>query len=217
MRHRGGKAAAARQAGNVTPSPSDDDSATGGPPRRLVTVGHGTLGAEELTRLLREAGITSLVDVRTAPGSRRSPHLHRLELTKWLPETGVDYRWEPSLGGFRKPGPGSPNTRLRNSSFRGYADYMDAPEFWQALDAVLLEAEERAVTVMCSEAVWWRCHRRLIADAAVLARHVAVEHLMHDGRLVPHRLTESVRLTDDGRLRYDGGQEELSRPEAGTD
>jgi uncharacterized protein (DUF488 family) len=175
----------------------------------MVTVGHGTLGAEELTRLLGGAGIVSLVDIRTAPGSRRSPHLHRFELAKWLPEGGIDYRWEPALGGFRRSQPGSPNVCLRNSSFRGYADYMETPDFWQALDAVLREVERRTVTVMCSESVWWRCHRRLVADAAVLAREVAVEHLMHDGRLVPHRLTDGVRLTDEGHLRYDAGEEDL--------
>jgi uncharacterized protein (DUF488 family) len=179
----------------------------------LVTIGHGTLGAQELAQLLRSAGVVSLVDIRTAPGSRRSPHLHRLELARWLPEEGVDYRWEPALGGFRKPRPQSPNGQLRNSSFRGYADYMDSPEFWHALDTVLLEAGQRTTTVMCSESVWWRCHRRLIADAAVLARGFAVEHLMHDGRLVPHRLTEGVRLTDDGRLRYDAGEGSLFRAE----
>jgi uncharacterized protein (DUF488 family) len=181
---------------------------------RLLTVGHGTLGAEELTQLLREAGVESLVDIRTAPGSRRSPHLHRLELAQWLPESGVDYRWDPALGGFRKPQSDSPNIRLRNSSFRGYADYMETPPFWEALDAVVAESGARRVVVMCSESVWWRCHRRLVADAATLARAVGVEHLMHDGRLVPHRPTEGVRLTEDGRLRYDGGEESLFGLEA---
>jgi len=196
----------------VTRLNSDDPTQTT-LPRRLLTVGHGTLGSDELTSLLREAGVVSLVDIRTAPGSRRSPHLHRLELARWLPEEGVDYRWDPALGGFRKPDPESPNFRLRNSSFRGYADYMDSPEFWEALDDVLVEAEERMLTVMCSESVWWRCHRRLVADAAELARGFAVEHLMHDGRLLPHRLTDGVRLTDDDRVRYDGGEEQLLRPD----
>jgi uncharacterized protein (DUF488 family) len=179
--------------------------------RRLLTVGHGTLGAQELADLLRQAGVASLVDIRTAPGSRRSPHLHRLELARWLPAEGVEYRWEKALGGFRTPEPDSPNLLLRNSSFRGYADYMERSDFWDALDAVLLDAERQRLTVMCSESVWWRCHRRLVADAAVLARDFAVEHLMHDGRLVPHRLTDGVRLTDERRLRYDGGEEDLFR------
>jgi uncharacterized protein (DUF488 family) len=178
-------------------------------PRRLLTVGHGTLGAQDLTQLLRGADVASLVDIRTAPGSRRSPHLHRLELARWLPESGVGYRWEPALGGFRKPEPDSPNARLRNASFRGYADYMETPQFWDALDAVLAETSERTVVVMCSESVWWRCHRRLVADAAVLARSFEVEHLMHDARRAPHRLTEGARITRDGGLRYDGGEEPL--------
>lgn len=186
-----------------------DDSALTNHGRRLLTLGHGTLGAPQLSQLLQGADVISLVDIRSAPGSRRSPHLHRTQLAQWLPDAGVDYRWEPALGGFRKPEPDSPNAALRNSSFRGYADYMQSPPFWEALDAVLVQAEQRVVVVMCSESVWWRCHRRLVADAAVLARDFAVEHLMHDGREVPHRLTDGVRLTEEGRLRYDGGQMDL--------
>jgi uncharacterized protein (DUF488 family) len=187
---------------------TDHTSSSSGP-RRLLTVGHGTLGQQELTELLREAGVESLVDIRTAPGSRRSPHVHRLELARWLPESGVGYRWEPRLGGFRKPEPDSPNVALRNASFRGYADYMQTPTFWEALDAVLAEAGERTVVVMCSESVWWRCHRRLVADGAVLARDVDVAHLMHDGRRSAHRLTEGARLTERGQVRYDRGEEPL--------
>jgi uncharacterized protein (DUF488 family) len=128
----------------------------------------------------------------------------REALNQWVPEAGVRYRWEPALGGFRKPRPDSANLGLRNDSFRGYADYMDTPPFWRALDAVLDETRDATVVVMCSESVWWRCHRRLVADAAVLARGVAVEHLMHDSRLVPHPLTAGVRLVPGPHLRYDG-------------
>jgi uncharacterized protein (DUF488 family) len=175
----------------------------------LLTVGHGTLAAEDLSRILTAAGARSLVDIRTAPGSRRLPHFRRQEMELWLPAHGVDYRWEPALGGFRKPRPDSPNRSLRNESFRGYADYMQTEPFWTALDAVLAESVDRAVAVMCSEGVWWRCHRRLVADAATLARSVEVGHLMHDGRLVPHRVTDGARLSDDERVVYDGGEPPL--------
>jgi uncharacterized protein (DUF488 family) len=174
----------------------------------LVTIGHGTLGAEEFTRLLRDAGIESLVDIRTAPGSRRVPHMGRDELARWLPEAGIGYRWEPALGGFRKPRPDSVNHGLRNDSFRGYADYMQTPPFWAALDQVVREAQQE-IAVMCSESVWWRCHRRLVADAVELAKGRRVEHLMHDGRRLPHRLTDGARLTEDGFVRYDRGEESL--------
>jgi uncharacterized protein (DUF488 family) len=175
----------------------------------LVTAGHGTLGQDALIGLFRTAGIESLIDIRTAPGSRRLPHVRRQEMSEWLPAAGIGYRWEPALGGFRKPKPDSANQALHNDSFRGYADYMEDPRFWDALDPVVAESQERTVAVMCSESVWWRCHRRLVADAALLAKRITVRHLMHDGRRVPHHLTEGVRLTEDGFLRYDAGGQSL--------
>lgn len=172
----------------------------------LITVGHGTLTQESLAQLLTSAGVEVIVDVRTAPGSRRHPHVARSALAVWLPAAGVEYRWERRLGGFRKPAPNSPNTALRHPSFRGYADHMRTPAFWAALDAVLVEAARRPTAVMCSEAVYWRCHRRLIADASVLARGLAVRHLGHDGRFAEHRLTGGVRLAGDGVPVYDVGE-----------
>ncbi len=169
--------------------------------RQLVTVGHGTLGADEFAALLGAAGIEVLVDVRTAPGSRRVPHFGRSELEGWLPAHGIAYEWHRELGGFRRAHPDSRHTSLRNASFRGYADYMDEPEFVAALDRLMAMLERRSA-IMCSESLWWRCHRRLIADAAVLLRGVRVEHLLHDGRLTPHQPTEGVRV-DGGRLTYD--------------
>lgn len=170
----------------------------------LLTVGHGTLGQAELSNLLREAAIEVVVDVRTAPGSKRHPHVARAEMEKWLPEAGIAYEWEPDLGGWRKPHASSPNTALRNDSFRGYADYMGGAHFWPALDAVLATAAKNRAAVMCSESVYWRCHRRLIADAAVIGRGATVLHLGHDGRLSPHQLTEGVRSAG-GRPVYDLG------------
>jgi uncharacterized protein (DUF488 family) len=157
--------------------------------------------------LLRSAGLEVVVDVRTAPGSRRHPHVARPEMERWLPEAGIAYLWEPRLGGWRKPDPASPNTALRNDSFRGYADYMRSEQFWAALDSVLDGAAQKRTAVMCSEAVYWRCHRRLLADAASIGRGAEVNHLGHDGGISPHRLTDGVRPAD-GRLVYDLGTSE---------
>jgi uncharacterized protein (DUF488 family) len=171
---------------------------------RLITVGHGTAGAGELTALLQGVGVRRLVDVRTAPGSRRNPQFRREGMAGWLPEAGIGYRWERDLGGRRKPDPASVNHVLRHPAFRGYADYMRTPGFWAALDRLLAEAAEETTAAMCSETLWWRCHRRLLADAAVLVRGASVEHLDHRGRLEPHRPTEGVRRDGD-LLAYDVG------------
>jgi uncharacterized protein (DUF488 family) len=170
----------------------------------LVTVGHGTLSQTELADLVRRAGVERLVDVRTAPGSRRQPHVARAALERWLPAAGIAYDWEPRLGGWRKAETGSPNIALRNESFRGYADYMRTTPFWEALDDVLMASTAARTAIMCAETVYWRCHRRLIADAAVIKRHVDVVHLSHDAQVVPHRLTEGVR-EDGDILVYDVG------------
>lgn len=174
------------------------------PASELLTVGHGTASQAELTGLLRGAGVALLVDLRTAPGSRRHPHVARAELERWLPEAGVAYRWERDLGGFRRPPPDSPDVVWREPMFRGYAAWMRQPPFNAALAEVLATGTRRTTVVMCSEAVWWRCHRRLIADATLLLHGVPVRHLMHDGRLVPHEPTDGVRVGQDG-LVYDAG------------
>ena len=176
-------------------------------PVELLTVGHGTLAQAELTALLAGRSVELLVDVRTAPGSRRQPHVARAALEQWLPEAGIGYEWEPRLGGWRKADPASINTALRNESFRGYADYMRSEAFWAALDEVLTSAATRRTAVMCSESVYWRCHRRLIADAAVIGRDTRVSHLGHDGRLSAHELTDGVR-DQNGQPVYDIGVSE---------
>ncbi|MEU0009054.1 DUF488 domain-containing protein [Streptomyces sp. NPDC006314] len=173
------------------------------PRLELITFGHSTADRTSLAQLLRQAGVTAVVDVRTAPGSRRDPDLSRRRLAQWLPEEHIDYRWEPRLGGFRRPPPDSPDTVWRNASFRGYAAHTRSPEFVTAMDALMRQAGREHTAVMCSEAVWWRCHRRLIADFAVLARGALVQHLMHDGRLTAHHPTPGARLRDDGLLVYD--------------
>ncbi len=172
----------------------------------LLTFGHGTATQERILALLQDARVELVVDVRTAPGSRRNPHVARAELERWLPEAGIAYRWERDLGGFRKVAADSPDIVWRNDSFRGYAGYARTDAFAKALDHVLDEAAQQRTAVMCSESVWWRCHRRIIADVAVMARGAGVRHLMHDGRLVEHQVTSGARLVD-RRLVYDAGQE----------
>ena len=176
-----------------------------GPPRSLLTVGHGTLEADALAALLHGAGVELLVDVRTAPGSRRLPQFGRPELERWLPDAGIAYAWERDLGGFRKASPSSVNLALRNASFRGYADYMETAPFWAALDRLLDRASGRQTAVMCSESLWWRCHRRLIADAVVLVKEIPVSHLMHRGDRAAHQVTSGARLTETKLVRYDVG------------
>lgn len=170
----------------------------------LFTVGHGTLPEDGFASLLAAAGVSSLVDVRTAPGSRHNPQFARAEMQRWLPERGVAYRWEQELGGFRKPRPDSVNTGLRHPAFRGYADYMATPQFGAALSRVLADAAQAPTAVMCSESVWWRCHRRLVADAAVLVHGARVVHLMHDGTQRAHEPTDGATLRD-GVVVYPGG------------
>ena len=178
------------------PSPGGDRVAA------LLTVGHGTLDAQAFGSLLVGAGVERLVDVRRHPGSRRWPHFARAVLAVDLDAAGVGYRWEEDLGGRRSTSAASVNVALRNASFRGYADYMATEPFRTALAAVVAEAHDRPVAVMCSESLWWRCHRRLLADAAVLLHELPVAHLMHDGRLAPHAPTDGVRRVGD-HLRYD--------------
>lgn len=170
---------------------------------RLLTVGHGTATETELAGLLQGAGVESVVDVRSVPGSRRNPQFGRSRLEVWMPAAGLGYRWEPDLGGFRRPVAASPNVALRHRSFRAYADYMVTAPFSRALVRVLGEASRAVVAVMCAESLWWRCHRRLIADAATLLFGADVWHLSHDGRLQAHRLTDGVRRDPDDGLVYD--------------
>jgi uncharacterized protein (DUF488 family) len=170
----------------------------------LYTLGHGTAGADELAGLIRAAEIRSVVDVRTVPKSRRHPQFWREEMELWIPEHSAStYRWEPALGGFRKANRDSPNVALHNPSFRGYADYMESESFGRALNALAGETAAARVAILCSESLWWRCHRRLISDAMLLLKGVDVRHLMHDGSVQPHVPTAGVRIAEEGRLRYD--------------
>jgi uncharacterized protein (DUF488 family) len=174
----------------------------------LHTVGHGTLAADDFARLVRDAGIALVVDIRTHPGSRRHPHFGQAAMQRWLPEQGLDYSWEPALGGRRRPRPDSPHIGLKVPAFRGYADHMETPEFGAALDGIVAEAAARPTAVMCAESLWWRCHRRLLADAAVLLRNERVLHLMHDGGVAEHAPMPEARV-DGARLVYDRADQQL--------
>ena len=174
----------------------------------LRTVGHGTLPEVDFAALVSDAAIAVVVDVRSFPASRRHPQYRREAMERWLPDAGVAYRWEPRLGGRRKPRPDSPHGALRVPAFRGYADHMETDEFRDALDDLLAESSTRSAAVMCAESLWWRCHRRLLADAAVLLRGAAVEHLFHDSRLAPHRPMPAARV-DGRRIVYDRGEQAL--------
>ena len=163
----------------------------------LLTVGHGSLSQEALGALLTGAGVQRLVDVRRFPGSRAHPHVAADALAGWLPPLGVAYRSEPRLGGRRRLDGPSEDPWWTVEAFRAYAAHTRTPEFTGALADVLAEAATAAVAVLCSEAVWWRCHRRLVADVVVLVHERPVHHLMPDGRTPPHRPSEGARRTGD--------------------
>ena len=159
----------------------------------VFTVGHSTRPIEEFTGLLTAHGVTLLVDVRTVPGSRHNPQYNGDALSGALASHGIGYQHVPGLGGFRKPQPESPNAGWRNRSFRGYADYMQTPEFAGHLEDLIERAGRERIAMMCSEAVPWRCHRSLIADA-LLVHGVQVEELVSPTRRQAHRLTPFARV-----------------------
>ncbi|MDP5182208.1 DUF488 domain-containing protein [Blastococcus sp. BMG 814] len=170
----------------------------------LLTVGHGSDDRVALGTRLTAAGIDLLVDVRRFPGSRANPDVRREALAGWLPEAGIGYRWEERLGGRRRLPRSEPvaDGWWTVAQFAAYAAHTRTAGFAGALDEVLAAAADRTVAVLCSEYVWWRCHRRLIADVAVLGRAVTVGHLMPDGRVTPHRPADGARLGDDGLVHW---------------
>lgn len=171
------------------------------------TVGHSTLALDDFLALLESHGIETVADVRRFPASRRHPHFGAEPLARALGPGGLTYVSFPGLGGRRRGRPDSPHTAWRNESFRAYADHMDTPEFAQALGQLVTLATARPTTLLCAEAVPWRCHRQLIADALV-ARGVEVRHVVGPGRAEPHRLTPFARLEGE-RVVYDVGQLDL--------
>ena len=166
----------------------------------LWTIGHSNRSLDDFLALLAAYQIELLADVRRFPGSRKHPHFNQAELARSLPAAGVAYEPFPELGGRRKPRPDSPNTAWRNESFRAYADFMETGEFRAGIDRLLKNANERRVAVMCSEAVWWRCHRSLIADY-LKVQGIEVQHILSKSKSELHPYTGAARLID-GRLSY---------------
>ncbi len=159
----------------------------------IWTIGHSTRPVEEFVSMLAECGATQVADVRSVPHSRHNPQYDQAALRSTLESQGISYRYLAGLGGFRDARPDSPNTGWENSSFRGYADYMQTPEFSAALDELIALAEERPTAVMCAEAVPWRCHRSLIGDALIV-RGFKVVDAISPGQLRPHKLTRFARV-----------------------
>lgn len=174
------------------------------PPGTLWTIGHSTRPWAEFAAMLGDAGIRTLADVRRFAGSRRNPQFSRDAMPQALGAAGIHYWPLPALGGRRKPVIGSPNTAWRVEAFRAYADHLADPNYIAAREALMAQARSERTCVMCAEAVWWRCHRRLIADDLV-ARGWTVLHLMGPGKVEPHMLNPDARMME-GVLRYPGPQ-----------
>jgi uncharacterized protein (DUF488 family) len=160
--------------------------------------------------MLRAHGVERLVDVRTVPRSRHNPQFNRDALQETMPRSGIDYLHMPDLGGLRRPRPDSPNAGWRNASFRGYADYMQTPEFRTAIEQLIELSAECSTAIMCAEAVPWRCHRSLIADA-LSVRCIPVEEIVDERRSRPHRLTPWAK-PDGAKLTYPPEPEEPEQP-----
>jgi uncharacterized protein (DUF488 family) len=167
---------------------------------RIWTIGHSTRTIEQFIELLRFQQIEVVVDVRRYPGSRMHPQFNSGALAESLAHARIAYRSAPELGGRRTPRPDSRNTAWRNASFRGYADYMETAAFAAALDRLIADAARQRTTIMCAEAVWWQCHRSLIADA-LKARGIEVLHILNGPKIAEHPYTAAARVVD-GRLDY---------------
>jgi len=168
----------------------------------VLTIGHSTRSLDEFIEILKSFQIEILVDVRSFPGSRRYPHFNREALNGSLRASGIDYIHLPGLGGRRRPLPDSLNMTWRNESFRGYADYMETDEFRDGIDRLLTLARDRRTVIMCSEAVWWRCHRSMISDY-LKAKGVDVIHILAAGKSEAHPYTSAARIVN-GDLSYRG-------------
>lgn len=172
----------------------------------VFTIGHSTRTVDEFVALLRGAGVTRVVDVRSIPRSRAMPQFNADTFPAALTERGIGYAHLAELGGRRhhpKGAPPSHNTFWKVVAFRNYADYAETAAFRSGLDALLVLAQRDACAVMCAEAVWWRCHRRIIADY-LIARGVRAEHIMGINKLTEATLTPGAVMMDDGTIRYAG-------------
>jgi uncharacterized protein (DUF488 family) len=178
----------------------------------IWTIGHSTRTLEEFLALIEHYRIEALIDVRRFPGSRRFPHYGKDALAEALKLRPIEYCWLPELGGRRPASHSSPNTAWRNTAFRAYADHMSTGEFARGFERLLDVAGGARTVIMCAEALWWRCHRALIADA-LCVRGVAVSHILDAEHETPHPMTSAARVVS-GQLSYvddrDNGQGELA-------
>jgi len=170
--------------------------------RPVFTVGHSTRPIEEFVQLLQTHGVEQVIDIRTVPRSRINPQFNRDTLPGSLKAAGIEYLHMAELGGLRHPRQDSPNSAWRNDSFRGYADYMQTPAFAAAMERLIELGARRQLAIMCAEAVPWRCHRSLVADA-LTARGIPVEDILTAMRRQPHKLTSFARI-EGTRVWYPG-------------
>jgi len=169
------------------------------------TVGHSTRALNAFVELLTRYRLEAIADVRRFPGSRRYPQYAGPALAASLAEHGIDYRWLPLLGGRRRAAADSPNTAWRNAAFRGYADYIQTADFAEGVEQLLELAGRARTAIMCAEAVWWRCHRALIADV-LRVRGIEVVHILDLEHTTVHPFTSAARIVD-GRLTYAASDE----------
>jgi uncharacterized protein (DUF488 family) len=179
-------------------------------PQTIFTIGHSTHTIERFIELLWRHHVGAVADVRMHPRSRRMPHFNSLELDEALAAESIRYEHFEELGGRRTPRSDTPNTGWETAAFRGYADHMESEEFAAGIERLMALAAERCTAVMCAEALWWRCHRRLLSDA-LLVRGCHVRHIGADGRLTEHHLTPFA-LADGQRLEYPPAQQSLNLP-----
>jgi len=172
----------------------------------IWTIGHSTHPIEDFLALLATYRVETIADVRRFPGSRKYPHYGQQALASTLAAHGVGYAWLPALGGRRRAAPDSPNTGWRSAAFRGYADYMASAAFTQGMAQLLELANGSHTALMCAEAVWWRCHRALIADALCVGG-IEVVHILDATHSAPHPMTQPARVVD-GRLSYAAPEQE---------
>ncbi|HZG23445.1 MAG TPA: DUF488 domain-containing protein [Chitinophagaceae bacterium] len=171
-------------------------------PRSIWTIGHSTHSLQDFITMIHSFGINVLADIRSYPGSRRFPHFNQESLKTSLQENGIRYLHYRDLGGRRKPLPDSTNTAWRHAAFRGYADYMETTQFQHSISDLERVAMQHKTAYMCSEAVWWRCHRALVSDYLKI-RNWEVKHITSAGSSTLHPFTSAARV-EEGKLLYTG-------------
>lgn len=171
-------------------------------PGTTFTIGHSNRSFEDFLAMLKSFSIELVADIRTLPGSRKYPHFDKEKLEGWLRQNNIEYRHLPALGGRRKPMKDSRNTAWRHAAFRGYADHMETEEFSVALTELEQLASKHKVAYLCSEAVWWRCHRAMVSDL-LKNRGWEVMHIMEVGKAKEHPYTSAAKIVE-GKLNYEG-------------